>query len=400
MGRRSRWWLALIVCAAATLGCSRSHPKPGVGRSDSDGPSASVQLNTTQYRLSGPYAYGNLAVFLIHSSQQDQREFLTLDEGLERGLVKVSEKPDATVNELLIENQSELPLFLQEGDRLYGGKQDRTVFASLVIPPKSGPMPIPVFCIEPGRWSAAASGERFRKGDNPALAPLQVRNAAKLAQDQSLVWNEVAVVRGMFGNFFLLEPPQSSGASASNGLQSTSLNELFESPAVLKLCQEYAQALERVLDDKPDAVGVAIAVKGRFVEVNVYPNHRLLRRMYSRLIQSHALDAAAREDKGTTAPVPTQEELVQLLTAEVPAKNKRTQQINQANRLEIIELGVPEKESGQLVQCVSYFEDREVHRQWVRGVGVAEEQRRQVPPTGPANNRLFDNPVNQLLPRP
>src|SRR5260370_479335 len=78
-------------------------------------------------RLSGPYTHESLTVFLLHGKDQDQRDYLTLDQGLDKKLVVVSEKKNERVNELVIENKSDRYLFLQEGDRLQGGKQDRII---------------------------------------------------------------------------------------------------------------------------------------------------------------------------------------------------------------------------------------------------------------------------------
>src|SRR5262249_37565016 len=67
--------------------------------------------------VSGPHVHDNLTVFLLHSKDQDAREFLTLDKGLDQKLVTVKEKDQEQVGELVIENKSDKHLFLQEGDR-------------------------------------------------------------------------------------------------------------------------------------------------------------------------------------------------------------------------------------------------------------------------------------------
>ena len=43
---------------------------------------------------------------------------------------------------------------MQAGDIVKGGKQDRVVTVSFLLPAKSGRMPIASFCVEQGRWSA------------------------------------------------------------------------------------------------------------------------------------------------------------------------------------------------------------------------------------------------------
>src|SRR5260370_13808745 len=105
-------------------------------------------------RVSGPYGHDNLAVFLIHADRQDQRDFLTLDEGLGTGRVEITESEQEQVQKLVIDNRSDQPLYLQEGDRIQGGKQDRIVAASLVIAPHNRKQTRPPFCIEQPRWLA------------------------------------------------------------------------------------------------------------------------------------------------------------------------------------------------------------------------------------------------------
>src|SRR5262249_41653347 len=96
-------------------------------------------------RVSGPYAPENRTRFLLHGKDQDRHDYLTLDLGLDRKLVTVGEKKRAEVGELQIENRSDRHLFLQEGDRLQGGQQDRIIVTSLVVPPRSGKLPVPSF---------------------------------------------------------------------------------------------------------------------------------------------------------------------------------------------------------------------------------------------------------------
>src|SRR5207237_1776257 len=77
-------------------------------------------------KLSGPYTHGNLAVFLIHGPDKlKNREFLTLEEGIAKKVVIVHET--SNVNELAIENTGDTDVYVQSGDIVKGGKQDRTI---------------------------------------------------------------------------------------------------------------------------------------------------------------------------------------------------------------------------------------------------------------------------------
>jgi len=131
-------------------------------------------------RVSGPYVHENLTIFLLHGKDQDDRDYLTLDQGLDRKLVTIGEKEREQVGELQLENKSDRYLFLQEGDRLQGGRQDRIIVTSLVVPPRSGKLTVPTFCIEQSRWQAGDGGTAFRNVRNTILAPQNVRAAAKV----------------------------------------------------------------------------------------------------------------------------------------------------------------------------------------------------------------------------
>src|SRR5438105_12830343 len=104
------------------------------------------------YRVSGPVVPENLAIYLIHGKSAAGPVPLTLDEALARRSVKVHET--GNVNELQIENLGMDEVFVQSGDIVKGGQQDRVLTVSLILPPKSGRVPIASFCVEQGRWTA------------------------------------------------------------------------------------------------------------------------------------------------------------------------------------------------------------------------------------------------------
>src|SRR5262245_33725013 len=91
-------------------------------------------------RLSGPYTHENLSIYLIHGSNRTNRSFLTLQEALEQHKLVVYETKD--VNELAVENVSTEEVYIQSGEIVKGGQQDRTLTDDLIIPAHSGRMPI------------------------------------------------------------------------------------------------------------------------------------------------------------------------------------------------------------------------------------------------------------------
>jgi hypothetical protein len=126
--------------------------------------------------------------------------FLTLDEGLRSGEVVVTEAgkvqplirrpPRPTVhygdqvNQLVLVNNSDRPLILLAGEIVTGGKQDRVVGKDRIVPPKSDPIDLSVFCVEPGRWVETSSNFR---GFDALMAQPSVRKRAMADKNQQQV---------------------------------------------------------------------------------------------------------------------------------------------------------------------------------------------------------------------
>src|SRR5438105_9473050 len=102
-------------------------------------------------RITGPLTHENLAVYFVHGPSAPGKVPLTLDEALAKRVVQVRET--GNVNQLEIENLGNDEVFIQAGDIVKGGQQDRSLMVSLLLPPKSGRVPIASFCVEQGRWS-------------------------------------------------------------------------------------------------------------------------------------------------------------------------------------------------------------------------------------------------------
>src|SRR5262245_32351274 len=133
MRRREFLRLALLLAALVPLGFT-----------------AAAQAEP--YRISGPHVHENLAVYFVHGASAGGQVPLTLQEAMAKGRVKVHET--GSVNELSIENLGNVEVFVQSGDIVKGGQQDRVLSVSLVLPPRSGRVPIASFCVEQGRWAA------------------------------------------------------------------------------------------------------------------------------------------------------------------------------------------------------------------------------------------------------
>src|SRR5580704_19602050 len=90
------------------------------------------------YRLSGPEVHENLAIYFVHGKSRSGPVPLTLAEALAKKTVVVREI--GQVNELQVENTGSEEIFVQSGDIVKGGQQDRVLSVSLLLQPHSGPV--------------------------------------------------------------------------------------------------------------------------------------------------------------------------------------------------------------------------------------------------------------------
>lgn len=86
-------------------------------------------------KITGPITHKNLSIFLIHGKNTFTiNDLLTLKEAIEQKKIIIHETEN--VNELEVENISNSHIFIQEGDIVKGGKQDRFLPYDFVVGPK------------------------------------------------------------------------------------------------------------------------------------------------------------------------------------------------------------------------------------------------------------------------
>jgi len=272
------------------------------------------------HRISGPVVHENLAVYFIHGKSAPGKVPLTLEEAMTKGFVKVRET--SNVNQLQIENVGADEVFVQSGDIVKGGKQDRTLMVSLVLPPKSGAIPIASFCVEQGRWSArgredaknfstasAAVPSRelklAMKAPMPAKAAPEPGNmagsgdrgrtqlsdnaASETGERQQKVWENVRKTQSkLTGNL---------GASVQSAQSGSSLQLALENEKLMDAQKLYINALKAAGESSDDIIGFIFAVNGELNSADVYPSNGLFRKMWKKLLTASVIEAIGHKDE-------------------------------------------------------------------------------------------------------
>ncbi|MFL6229037.1 MAG: ARPP-1 family domain-containing protein [Pyrinomonadaceae bacterium] len=269
--------LALFV-AALTLACATT--------AQVRQPTTAEAAAAADYTVSGPYTHKNLSVFLVRAKDKtaDGGNFLTLQEALQQKKVVVYETRN--VNELAIENVSGEDVFVQSGDIVKGGQQDRMLAIDLVVQAHSGRIAISAFCVEHGRWTkrgAEAAAQFSTSTDRAATKDLKL--AARSARSQGQVWAKVEEAQSKLSH--------NVGGAVNSDASPTSLQLSLENPKVRATADEYVRALTSAPVGDADVVGYAFAVNGQINSAEVYASHALFLKLWSGLLKASAVEAVA-----------------------------------------------------------------------------------------------------------
>lgn len=304
-----------VLLSAVSVAVARYNAASG-GLGDAEGTHWFSRLT-----VGNPIHQGNLTIFPVFGGPAaEASRFLTLDEGLSQGVVKVGElgalrgtgrmmrpQPDgsrpapapeqARVNELAIQNLSDRPLILLAGEIVTGGRQDRVVGRDRIVPPHSEPLPLDVFCVEPGRWQGLSATFAAAK----TMAHPTLRQEVTEARNQQRVWAEVAASRD--GLARAAAPASGVGAGVGPGAAggivggvvggvpggTTSYAQTVQAKPVQERLVEKERELARNIP--ANAVGVVVVVGDRIAWANVFTSPALFARYRDKLLQSYAVEA-------------------------------------------------------------------------------------------------------------
>lgn len=117
---------------------------------------------------------------------QDIMEF---SKALQTGKISIKEihyMNGSDVTLLVVKNHSKKAILVNSGEIIAGGKQDRVIAETKLIPPGSEDTYLNVFCVEKGRWTKKEKG--FKYAGN---ADMDLRKKIDVSARQAEVWKEV-----------------------------------------------------------------------------------------------------------------------------------------------------------------------------------------------------------------
>jgi hypothetical protein len=157
--------------------------------------SASAQLTYEKLMVDydNAWTYKNLKLIPIRPKglpgNGAQGALVSLRDALQQGLVKVEERGTASIDNvhfLSLYNQSDKNVFIQSGELLQGGRQDRMISKDTISLAHSGRIDLQVMCVEEGRWS-----EKTKPFQHQGMAAPSLKKVLDVSHNQVLIWKEI-----------------------------------------------------------------------------------------------------------------------------------------------------------------------------------------------------------------
>jgi hypothetical protein len=260
------WFLLFPLVIANAFGEGDIEPRPPKRVL----PATDLAQLISDTRIGEPQQYKNLAVFPLFTSGRATRRYWTLDQALVKGVLRISEKGEGSVPELLAENRSDEPIFLMAGEIVTGGKQNRVVSQDILLAPRSGPVGLGVFCVEQGRWTQQA--RYFGVEKEMAHATLRQSLSAPTVS-QGMVWGEVSRI--------------TEALAAAQPNETRYLGKIYEAGEVKRDLDDYTRAIVWT----QDANGMAVMIGGRVVGAELFGDAETFASLRDKLLRSYAVDA-------------------------------------------------------------------------------------------------------------
>ena len=261
---------------AEAQGPRRLLPDPTKEDLDPRGGQSSADLRrfAGDVRIGAAQPHGQLLVYWLHGRPGVPLEIATLDEARGRGQLTITERDQARVPDLVVDNRGKTHALLLAGEILLGGKQNRVLGEDLLLPPLSGPRSVGVYCVEAGRWN---EGRREFESKGSFAAP-GLRSQVLSRADQGRVWSEV----------------DRYAREAAAPSPTASFQAVYDKTEV----RAHVEATERGLPAPGQALGAAVFVGGRLTGIDLFHDPGLFARLWPKLLRAHALEAYGRSTRG------------------------------------------------------------------------------------------------------
>lgn len=239
---------------------------------------------TPRVRLGPGVARRNLTIFPLFSEEPlSPAEYTAVGAAIRGGTARITEMTEGgSVPTLALDNLELIPVLIIDGEELIGAKQNRIVNVTVLAPGKRT-LPLPVSCVERGRWHYRS--REFT--DSPHIMYSQARAQKSRDISESLAMHAMRITN-------------QGGLWNSIGMMSAKLGFISPTEAMHDVYEDQKSSIDDYLSGVEAAegqIGVIIAINGTAAGVEMFDSPDTLRTYLPKIMRSYALDALANQMK-------------------------------------------------------------------------------------------------------
>ena len=250
------------------------------------------RMHRSSFYFTGPIQHENFNIQFLHGPSV-RPTYLTLAEGCRLNIVEIL--VTGTVARLSAHNRSpKKPLFIQLGELLKGGPQDRTIATDLLLDPGEQYEGLSVYWVEQTRWSKRHEVDHKKfTSTQDFIATKPLRSSVEQREDQESVWEAVAFAKQKAG-------PANCLITSDRRSRPPACNSTWK----IRLCKKSQSGIsggQRTSAARCEDCGVAIAIDYKLEKIEWYGHTRLFRRFWPGLLRAAILDALLEKVKSGKA---------------------------------------------------------------------------------------------------
>lgn len=220
-------------------------------------------------RIGQPISVDRIDCYPLYANAGRKPSYDLASEAMDRGAVRVDEVGNGgVVSQVKAVNSGSRRVLFLEGEHLLGGKQNRVLNASVMVPAFASKT-LPVLCVEAGRWQGSSS--TFTGGGT--LTTSGIRSAVKATKCQSVDDERRGAQR-----------QQKVWASVQTLLDDLGVH---SSTSALADCVGHVQAATQSVSSRipylEGAAGLAIAVDGRLLTADLFDAAGTCQKLWERI---------------------------------------------------------------------------------------------------------------------